>query len=354
MHKHVLDSLNTAVVLLDHGLHVQYLNPAAEMLFDISDERARGAPVQEIFREEPNNLPQLARVSETGHIFTKRHAVLYPAGHEPLTVDYTVTPVFGLRVNSLLMEIQPQDRVLRISREEEMLAKHQTTRVLVRGMAHEIKNPLGGIRGAAQLLEKELENPELHDYTRVIIEEADRLRNLVDRLLGPTKPATRSAVNIHEALERVCRIIAAEAGAGLELVRDYDPSIPEFEGDPERLIQALLNIVRNAMQSQQRSEQQDDPRIILRTRTARRHTIGGVVHRLLCCIEIIDNGPGIKPDLLENIFYPMVSGRAEGTGLGLSIAQSIVQDHGGLVECETRTGETTFTIFLPLEHPNEQ
>ena len=251
------------------------------------------------------------------------------------------------------MEIEPRDRLLRISREEEMLAQQETTRVLVRGMAHEIKNPLGGIRGAAQLLERELPDPELKDYTQVIIEEADRLRTLVDRMLGPNTAPRLSPTNIHEVLERVRTLLDAESKGTVTFSRDYDPSLPEFLGDKEQLIQALLNIARNAMEAlEAHLDQQATPEIIFRTRALRQFTIGHKRHRLVCRIDIIDNGPGIPPELLQNVFYPMISGRADGTGLGLSIAQSIIGQHRGLIECDSEPGQTDFIIFIPLELPS--
>ena len=247
------------------------------------------------------------------------------------------------------MELHPRDRLLRITKEEAQLSKQEVTKVLVRGLAHEIKNPLGGIRGAAQLLARELPEQSLRDYTDVIIEEADRLRNLVDRMLGPYRPPNLQPLNIHEITERVFSLIEAETQGELSLRRDYDPSIPDILADREQLIQALLNIVRNAMQAIDESGALREGRITLRTRALRQFTIGQIRHRLVCRLEVIDNGPGIPAEIVESIFYPMVSGRAEGTGLGLSITQNIVSQHQGLIECESTSGRTVFTLFLPLE-----
>ncbi|MFW5824592.1 MAG: nitrogen regulation protein NR(II), partial [Marinobacter sp.] len=242
---------------------------------------------------------------------------------------------------------------LRISREEDLLTQQETTRILVRGMAHEIKNPLGGIRGAAQLLDRELDDEDQKEYTQVIIAEADRLRGLVDRMLGPNRALRFAPTNIHEVLERVRTLLEAESRGRLNFRRDYDVSLPEFPGDKEQLIQAFLNIARNAMEAafEYRDGPCSDepPTITFRTRVLRQFTIGQRRHRLVCRVDIIDNGPGIAPDLLQNIFYPMISGRANGTGLGLSITQSIIGQHHGLVECESEPGKTDFIIFLPLE-----
>ena len=227
--------------------------------------------------------------------------------------------------------------------------------MLVRGLAHEIKNPLGGIRGAAQLLARELPNTDLQDYTDVIIQEADRLRNLVDRMLGPYRPPQLTSINIHEITERVCNLIEAETQGDLQILRDYDPSIPDLMGDREQLIQAVLNIVRNAMQALLAGPPSQHGQITLRTRTLRQFTIGQRRHRLVCRLEIFDNGPSIAPGILDSIFYPMVSGRADGTGLGLSITQNIITRHHGLIECESVPGCTVFTLFLPLDFtPGEE
>jgi two-component system nitrogen regulation sensor histidine kinase GlnL len=224
----------------------------------------------------------------------------------------------------------------------------ETTREMIRGLAHEIKNPLGGVRGAAQLLARELPAPELAEYTNIIIREADRLRDLVDRLLGPNQQLAAESLNVHEVFEHVRNLIAAETNNRVQLIRDYDPSLPYIHGDRGQLIQAILNIVRNALQA---SENLDNCVITLRSRVQRQFTIGTERHRLVCRLTIEDNGPGIPDDMLQTIFMPMVTGRAEGTGLGLTIAQSVVTRHGGLLECRSEPGRTRFTIYLPVE-PN--
>lgn len=352
LHKQILENLSTAVVLLDHHMVVKYANPAAEMLMQASLRRLSQVSVTDWFSPEQEGHKDLQTCLDTGHPYTRREAKLVTQGGDHLTVDYSINPLFMSGGKQLLIEIEARDRLMRIEREEDLLTQHATARSLVRGMAHEIKNPLGGIRGAAQLLERELADPSLHDYTRVIIEEADRLRNLVDRLLGPRKLPKLEAVNIHAILERVCQLVEAESRGRLDIQRDYDPSIPEFTGDAEQLIQAVLNIVRNSMQAMQAAGT-DGPSISIKTRAFRQITLGAEKHRLVCSVEIVDNGPGIPEDILSKIFYPMVSGRAEGTGLGLSIAQSIINQHQGLIECDTRPGETKFQLFIPLELNHE-
>ena len=349
MHQRILDNLATAVLVLDHDKRTRYLNPAAEMLLQTSGDRIRGLPVTSIFVEPDAALQTLTETAATGHTFTKREAELLLPSGQLICVDYSISPFPG-DDPLLLMEIQQRDRLQRITREEELLTQQETTRTLVRGMAHEIKNPLGGIRGAAQLLERELENADLRDFTRVIMEEADRLRSLVDRMLGPNRAIETAPTNIHDVVEHVRTLLEAEGGSQVSLVRDYDPSIPEFMGDREQLIQAILNIARNALEVLTKHPPEDaEPSITMRTRALRQFTIGHTRHRLVCRVDIIDNGPGIPRELQPNIFYPMISGRPDGTGLGLAITQSIIGQHHGLVECESRPGCTRFIIFLPLE-----
>lgn len=347
--RQILDNLTTAVMLLDAELCVSYLNPAAEMLLAVSGQRILRQPIVELFNDPGATLESLNNAIRKAHPFTKREAQLNLTNGHCLMVDYSVTPIIASERNWVLMELHPRDRLLRITKEEAQLSKQEVTKVLVRGLAHEIKNPLGGIRGAAQLLARELPEQSLKDYTDVIIEEADRLRNLVDRMLGPYRPPNLQPINIHEITERVCSLIQAETHGRLILQRDYDPSIPDIMADREQLIQAVLNIVRNAMQAIEEHTQLEKGHITLQTRALRQFTIGQSRHRLVCRLQIIDNGPGIPEDIVESIFYPMVSGRAEGTGLGLSITQNIISQHQGLIECESEPGHTVFTMFLPLE-----
>ncbi len=349
--RRLLENLSTAVLLVDAALIVRYLNPAAEALLAISRARATGMPFTDCFVEvgDADTAGALRETLATSHPFTKREVHLR-VGTQEITVDYTVAPLMtpGEPV-ALLIEMQQMDRLLRISREEALLASHHATRALVRGVAHEIKNPLGGIRGAAQLLARTSPGADLSEYTNIIVEETDRLRNLADRMLGPRKLPEMQPVNIHECLERVRSLILVEAEGRVQIRRDYDPSLPELNADPEQLIQVLLNICGNALQALMENPDQENPQIILRTRHLRQFTIGAVRHRLVMRIDIIDNGPGIPQTLLETIFYPMVSGRANGTGLGLSIAQDIINQYQGLIECDSRPGQTTFSILLPVE-----
>ncbi len=346
IYKPLLDSLSTAIVLVDSGLLLIHMNPAAEALLAMSCETNRGEPITYFFHEMEETEKQLKLAAAKANHYTKRHAEWRLLHGDTITVDYTVTP-YGEQ-EGLIIEVQPIDRLLRISRDELVTASHETTRNLIRGMAHEIKNPLGGIRGAAQLLARELPDSGLTEYTNIIIDEADRLRNLVDRMLGPNQLPKWAQLNVHEVLERVATIIKAESNDALRLVRDYDPSIPNLLGDKELLIQACLNIVRNAMQALLDAGMTQGV-IQLRTRIQRQYTIGRKHHPLVCRIDIIDNGPGIPSDMIEHIFYPMVTGRAEGTGLGLTISQHLIHQHNGLIECHSEPGKTRFSLYLPME-----
>ena len=348
--KMLLDNLTTAVLLLDESLRILYINPAAEHLFATSSSHLLKSPVGSLFYEENGDEDELIRSLENQHPFTRRETTLILASSaQPAIVDYTITPLLTPGKKKLLMEIRPLDRLLKISREDNIMSANKATRALIRGVAHEVKNPLGGIRGAAQLLARELNDKNLHEYTDVIIGESDRLRNLVDKMLGPRKLPDIKEVNVHQLLERVRSIITAESGTTVTLTRDYDPSLPELWADGDQLIQAFLNIVRNARQSLSENTDQQNPQITLRTRALRQFTIGNKRHRLTCVVEIEDNGPGISEELQETLFFPMVSGRANGTGLGLSIAQSILHQHRGLIECDSEPGKTTFRLLIPLE-----
>jgi two-component system nitrogen regulation sensor histidine kinase GlnL len=344
--RRVLDAMTIAVIVLDRKLRLMFMNPAAEMLFAQSFRQAHGMSFQDLAMGVDTVIQGMRQCLQSGHPYTERELELLLAGDDTITVDCTVSALVekDMPPVELLVELRQVDRQLRINREEHLLAQQNTARALVRNLAHEIKNPLGGLRGAAQLLEREFKEDSLKEYTRIIMGEADRLRNLVDRMLGPTHPPMCSKVNIHEVLERVRGLVAAECGPGLRIERDYDPSIPPMMGDADQLIQAVLNILRNAVQALE-----NQGVITLRTRVKRQCTIGHQRHKLVVCLEVIDNGPGIPRELLQEIFYPMISGRPQGTGLGLSIAQNLVNQHGGLIECRSRPGETVFTLLLPLE-----
>jgi two-component system nitrogen regulation sensor histidine kinase GlnL len=339
----------TAVLTFDEQLHLTSVNPAGEALFGISAKKILGQSLADLLPHSPRLARSLNEALASRHPFTARGVVLRTVWGRTVTVDCTVTPISPEGGDgALLVELTQVDRLLRLAREEERLDRQTANRAVMRGLAHEIKNPLGGLRGAAQLLERELPSDTLREYTRVIIHEADRLRNLVDRLTGPIQPLQMTPVNIHDVLEHVRRLIEAEYPE-LVITRHYDPSLPERPADREQLIQAVLNVVRNAAQAVG-----GRGTIVLATRIERGLTLAGKRHRLALRIDVEDNGPGIPPSLQEHIFYPMVTGRPEGTGLGLAITQDILHRHGGLIEFASRPGKTVFTLYLPVEDGHDQ
>jgi len=345
----ILDNISTGVLALDAELHVTSLNAAGEALLETSAARCLGIHARQLVLDPTLWLENLQQVLTSKSSLTRRGMPLTLHTGQEIHIDLIITPVGNHDESRLLVELQPVDRLLKISREEGMLHAQETTRAVIRGLAHEIKNPLGGVRGAAQLLARELPNEELAEYTRVIIREADRLRDLVDRLLGPHQQLELEQLNIHEVLEHVRNLTLAETDNTISFIRDYDPSLPEIPADRIQMIQAVLNIIRNALQA---ATSPSECVITLRTRSRRQFTIGNQLHRLVCQVDIIDNGPGIPQELEHAIFVPMVTGRAEGTGLGLAIAQSIINHHGGLLECESVPGNTRFTLFIPMRQDN--
>ena len=348
----LLENMHSAVLLLDKQLHILYMNTSAEILLKTSSHRGQSAHIEHVFSEVDQTNESLAQAIENGQPFNKRKTRLRLSAHgEEIMVDYSITPL-NEPANTLLMELQPLDRALTIRKEEMLLSSQEVSRKLVRNLAHEIKNPLGGLRGAAQLLERELSNESLKDYTHIIIKEADRLRNLVDQMLGPNNALNMKTTNAHEILERVRKLLRAESQQNIDNVIDirfdYDPSIPDIEGDKEQLIQAILNIARNAFQALTENKTAQAT-LIFRTRIQRQFTISQRFHKIILHIDIEDNGPGIKPELHENLFFPMITGREQGTGLGLSIAQTIINQHHGLIKFDTSAGKTVFSLFLPLK-----
>lgn len=342
----IIDNISTAVLLVDSKLDILHLNAAGEMMLAISIKRALGQNLRQIIKIEDSFFTRLDNTYKNNHPYSEHELSIVLFSGKELTIDYSVAPIMlPGQDTQLLIEFTSIDRHLRIAHEENLLAQHQATRSLIRGMAHEIKNPLGGLRGAAQLLEKELPDASLHEYTDIIIGEADRLRNLVDRMLGPNNLPRPKLINIHEVIERVRQLVQVEASDKINFKRDYDPSLPLIMADPDQLIQAILNMTRNAV-----LELKDHGNITFRTRPQRYYTIGSHVHRLVLQIQIIDDGSGIPEDLIENIFYPMISGRADGSGIGLSISQALVNQHQGLIECQSEPGNTVFTVLLPLEN----
>lgn len=352
LQQRVLDNLQSAVMLFNEKLELSYINPAGEMIFSASARNMVGQKACDLIRCPDAILgTNLKTALQENQPITEREIVLPLPDHSEVVVDCSIIPLFTSEntKSGLLVEIQRLDRHIRISRDEQLISQQSVTRDLVRGLAHEIKNPLGGLRGAAQLLEAELPNEELKEYTQIIIEEADRLQVLVDQMLGPNKLPNKQLLNIHDVLERVRSLVLVEDDS-IPIWRDYDPSIPELVADQDQLIQAILNIVKNAIRA---LKNQENAKITLKTRVQRQYTLGNQRHKLVAQIQIIDNGPGVKQSLKEKIFFPMVSDSEGGVGVGLSIAQSLVNKHGGLIECQSEPGETIFTIWLPLENEDD-
>lgn len=334
-----LDLLATAVVVLDDDFVVRYANPAAENLLTTGAKSLIGQPFLAFFAERTELERALEEARITHWDYSAQNVTYTRGGRVEVPLSCTVTRIdaFGL---ALLAELRPIEQQLRQAREERLASEQQASRELIRNLAHEIKNPLGGLRGSAQLLERELKSRELREYTQVIIKEADRLQALMDRMLTPHRTPRVEPLGIHEVLERVRALVQAEFPT-TRIERDYDPSLPEMSGDREQLIQAVLNIVRNAAQAGSRT-------VLLRTRALRQVTILRHRHKLALELQVIDDGPGVPEEIQDRIFNPLVSGREGGTGLGLSLAQTFVQYHQGVVEFESRPGRTTFRILLPL------
>jgi two-component system nitrogen regulation sensor histidine kinase GlnL len=332
-------SLATAVVALDELLSITFVNSAAENLLGLSSRQALGRPLGDIVHPPDELLTLCRRVLDSGLTFSLRELAAR-FGDRELTVDCRAGPLDT--EHGVLLELVDTERDRKLRRESELIAQQRLSRRIIRQLAHEVKNPLGGLRGAAQLLERQLSSAELKAYTQVIIDEADRLAALVDGILragGKPKP---EAINIHQITEHVASLVAAQKPEGVVLVRDYDPSLPPITVDRGQMIQAFLNLAQNALQAVGA-----EGRIVLRTRALPNHTIGGEFHRLVLCAEVEDSGPGIPGELRETIFYPLVTGRSTGTGLGLTIAQDLVSRNGGLIEFTSKPGRTAFQMLLP-------
>lgn len=344
----LIDNLSTAVMLFNDELQLTCINSAGEDLLSLSNRRLIGQSPEEILPQTPTLAQMIRRSLQTGHPYTEHRLELPLHNLRAVTVDCRVTPIMnGENCTEVIVELVDADTMHRVMRAESLTLLHDAARESLRGMAHEIKNPLGGIRGAAQLLERELRNGNagLTEYTRIIIQEADRLRSFIDHMLSGAKQRNLEEVNIHELLEYVCNLVEAEHERSLQIIRDYDPSLPAVVIDRSQIIQAVLNIMRNAVQAIG-----DNGHIWIRSRIQRQITIHKKIHRLAVRIDVIDDGPGVPPGIEKGIFYPLISGRAEGMGLGLSIAQSLINAHGGLIEYERAEQKSIFSIYLPVGH----
>ena len=345
----VLEGLSTGVLLVEPSGEIVYLNPAAEGLIGLSVKQAQGRSLGELMGAPPGDIEGvLERCAEAEQPYTRRELPIRPPHNDsgPLIVDCAITPVE--RGPQLVVELRDATRRVRISEENRLLTQHGGSRTMIRQLAHEVKNPLGGLRGAAQLLERRLDDAELKEFTGIIIKEADRLVTLVDDLLGPGTPPRKTDVNIHELLHHVHQLMSVDAPGAVVFRHDYDPSLPPIRLDWDQLVQALLNLVRNAIQALE-----DQGTIVFRTRALTHYTIGKSLHRLVACIDVEDDGPGVSEDLKDTLFYPLVTGRDHGTGLGLALAQELVNRHGGLIEFDSNPGRTVFRVLLPMNEARD-
>ena len=347
----IIDNLHSAVVVIDENMQIACMNPAAEMLFHISNARAASKNIQELIINENDFFARLERSLISSHPYTVYEDQLLVHNHKTIDVDYSVSPIqYEPQGRFLLLEFIRLKAQQKFSHEESILIQYEASKSLLRGLAHEIKNPLGGIRGAAQLLERELDDDSEKQFTQIIINETDRLKNLLDRMVGPKDIPTKTNINIHKILEHVRQLMLAE-NDNISIAADYDPSIPELYADESMMIQVILNISRNAVTAI--SSNAADGKIIYKTRSQRNCKIGSHTYPLVARIDIQDNGDGVPEELQEKIFMPMITGHAEGTGLGLSIAQSLVHQHNGLIEFTSDSGKTIFTLLLPINTHNE-
>lgn len=349
----ILDGLSTSILIVDQAQALLYLNVAAETLFGVSRNQVRGRPLADLLADSAALSSVIDRAVETWRPISRRELALRPVyGDTELTVDCNVAPYEEAGTPAaVLIEISDGTQHQRITRENALLTQIGGSRAMIRQLAHEIKNPLGGLRGAAQLLERQLADAAMREYTSVIISEADRLATLVDTLLGPGHHPRKESVNIHELLQHVGHLLAADAPPNVSIERDYDPSLPPLLLDRHQIIQAMLNLGRNAVQAISQNKAAGG-KITLRTRVLTNENIGTRRYRLVACVQFEDTGPGVPEQLRDTLFYPLVTGRPDGTGLGLAVAQDLVSRHDGLIEFESRPGLTTFTILLPFHAPD--
>lgn len=339
----LFDSLATAVAVLDANNCVMALNTAAEGLLGVSANRALARPFASLTPGLDNIASLCARARAENQSFGEMLRIMAPQrdGSE-LELATRVSPAGDGSNDTLIIELFDITQRHHLDRESALVAQRGVSQRMLRQLAHEIRNPLGGLRGAAQLLEGELDDPSLREFTRVIIGEADRLEGLVAGLLGPGGQPKLQRLNLHEVLEHVARLVSSET-PGLELVRDYDPSLPDLLLDRDQMTQAFLNLARNAAQATD-----GVGRVVLRTRVGTNQVLSNRIHRLVAVVEVEDDGPGVPEDIAETIFYPLVTGRKDGTGIGLPLAQELVNRHHGLIEFVSRSGKTIFSVSLPV------
>lgn len=345
----IIDNLATAVLLLGKDMQLIFINSAGEGLLSVSNKRVSGMTPKQIWPNSSFFYEAIKRSLMSGGTCVERGVELNLNNAQSIIVDCMITPIMvNDAAEEILVELVDADAFIRVMQETNQQTVQGAAKESVKGMAHEIKNPLGGIRGAAQLLEQELDNEDLLEYTQIIINESDRLRNFIDRMLTTSNQPIKSTMNIHEVLEYVISVVRAENNSSINIEKDYDPSIPDINADRAQIIQAVLNLIRNAVQAID-----DKGSIKVKTRIQRQITIQNRLNRHVIELDIIDSGPGVPAEIEAGVFYPLVTGRAEGTGLGLSIAQQLIQSHGGLINYERKDSHSYFSILLPIEQFNE-
>ncbi len=348
-HTAIFEAMVCSIIIVDTELRVQYMNPAAEVLMGHSLSQHQDKPLAQLIHTSQLHAHILNAIHDAQSHVT-RESKIHLSNQNEITVDCAVTPLHDNEdIIGSLLEINQVDRKLRIMRDEQLLAQQQNSQIVLKGIAHEVKNPLSGIRAAAQLLELEFEDQSLKEYTQIIMSEIDRLKGLMERMLGSSQLPNMQTVNIHEVMEHVYHLLKNCKPNNISINTDYDPSLPEFTGDRNQLVQVVLNIANNAINALCQHDTQNKKNIIFKTRVQRHFTIDHKLHPLVLCASIIDNGAGIPDSLKDKIFSPMVSGNSEGTGLGLSIAQSLVNRQGGLIEYARKQEKTEFNIYIPLK-----
>ncbi len=355
--KRLADALNTAIVVLNSAGQVIYMNAAAEQFWDTSFTATRKQGFAPFLAHNPPLANAITEADATQQVVTLREATLMAPHGQTRIADCAITPDPDIEGAALLLELTDIEQHVRIAREAQLHAMQRSTRQLVRGLAHELKNPLGGVQGAAQLLARELPNAALREYTQIILNETHRLKSLIDRMLGPINRPQMARINVHDPLEQVRQLLSIEAAqialsAPLRWHFDFDPSIPEILADRDQLIQVLLNLGRNALQALS-EHATPAPELRLKTRVLRQYTIHQKRHRLVLIIQLSNNGPRVPDHLVESLFLPMVSGRAQGTGLGLSIAQTIAEQHHGMIEFTQSDHSVAFSLVIPVSSPSD-
>lgn len=342
-----LNSIKTVLILVDEKLNISFVNEAALNLLATGVSQIKERPLHEFFIKDSFNAKQLKKAFEKNKDFSDTEVQIIFKDGRNLLVDINANIIYANDKKQILIEMIPVGKQRKITKETQQYAQQNAAKELVRGLAHEIKNPLGGIRGAAQLLEKELHDPQQKEFTKMIIGQSDRLRNLVDRLLGPNSLPQKRNFNLHEVIDKVDNLICADQLFHIETRRDYDPSIPDIFADPDMLEQAILNIARNASQALSDAKI-NDPLITFKSRIERQCVIKGERYALCAKISVIDNGPGIPADIRDTLFYPMVTTKENGSGLGLSIAQNLTDHHHGKIDLKSFPGFTEFTLYIPI------